>query len=398
MVNHKSKKIISMINSRDIGEVSEWLKKFSNLKIITRDGSLIYKSAIEMVNSNIIQITDRFHLIKNLSDAIAQELRNILPRILIIDEIENQVKIKTLKERYENTKKDIENGIGFTIACNKNNMNYKTMKKLIKLNELEIIEYFENKETKIRIEKIDKKNKLVKTVQTLKSKGLAIIEIARQTNLDQRTVKKYMDPNFKFSIESTSKERLNSCSKYNDIILNMVNANSKIKEIYLAILKLGYTGKYGMVKAYVSKLKKEKIFNYKEKALRKNIINLLYQNFKEKKQNLDKKTIRKIYNNYPQAKTLIELMLEFKGILLKTKKEKALKSWISKAKKLNISKINAFIKGIERDYDAVLNSIKYNESNGVVESSVHKIKKVKRIMHGRCGFELLNAKTILLEL
>ena len=65
MVNHDNN-IISMINSRDIGEVSSWLKFFPNFKYVSRDGFLIYKSAIELANPNIIQISDRFHLIKGL--------------------------------------------------------------------------------------------------------------------------------------------------------------------------------------------------------------------------------------------------------------------------------------------------------------------------------------------
>ena len=73
MVNHDNN-IISMINSRDIGEVSSWLKLFHNLKYVSRDGSLIYKSAIELANPNIIQISDRFHLIKGLSEVINKEI------------------------------------------------------------------------------------------------------------------------------------------------------------------------------------------------------------------------------------------------------------------------------------------------------------------------------------
>ena len=67
MIDHKTRNIISMINSRDMGDVSEWLKSFPNLKIVTRDGSIIYKNSIDMANKYIIQITDRFHLIKGLS-------------------------------------------------------------------------------------------------------------------------------------------------------------------------------------------------------------------------------------------------------------------------------------------------------------------------------------------
>ncbi len=45
----------------------------------------------------------------------------------------------------------------------------------------------------------------------------------------------------------------------------------------------------------------------------------------------------------------------------------------------------------------IVNSIKYQYSNGVVEASVNKIKLIKRIMHGRCKFDLLKSKTLRLE-
>lgn len=91
-------------------------------------------------------------------------------------------------------------------------------------------------------------------------------------------------------------------------------------------------------------------------------------------------------------------MHEFKGILLKTKKQNVLEKWIEKAKKLGIDGLNSFIKGLELDYHAVHNSITYQESNGLIEASVHEIIKVKKIIHGRCGFELLRPKVLLCEL
>ena len=133
-----------------------------------------------------------------------------------------------------------------------------------------------------------------------------------------------------------------------------------------------------------------------EKITRKQVIKLLYKPLNKIK-DLSKEKLIKLYKCFPLLKTLIELILEFKGILLKIKKQKALESWIKKAKGLEIEVLNSFIKGLENDYDAVLNSMKYTQSNGLVEASVHKIKKVKRIMHGRCGFELLKSKILMCE-
>ena len=104
MVNHDNNNIISMINSRDIGEVSLWLKLFPNLKYVSRDGSLIYKSAIELANPNIIQISDRFHLIKELSEVINEEIKNTIPRVVIIETIKTDFNNKTLKDKFNDTK------------------------------------------------------------------------------------------------------------------------------------------------------------------------------------------------------------------------------------------------------------------------------------------------------
>lgn len=198
-------------------------------------------------------------------------------------------------------------------------------------------------------------------------------------------------------MESTSRERTNSCTKYEETIIEMIKQKATIKSIYLKILDIGYKGKYGMVKAFVSKIKENDTLLIEEKLTRKYVIKLLYKPLIKIKK-LDKEKLRKLYKKYPIVKILVELMHEFKGILLKTKKQNVLEKWIVKAKKLGIDGLNSFIKGLELDYPAVLNSIIYQESNGLIEASVHKIKKVKRIMHGRCGFDLLKSKVLLCEL
>ena len=192
MVNQDNHRITSMINSRDIGEVCLWLKQYPNLKYVSRDGSLLYKSAIELANSNIIQISDRFHLIKGLSEAINDEIKNTIPRIVILESIKTNYDNKTLKEQFYNAKKDIENGLSFTASCDKNGIMFRTMKKLMQFNQYELEDYFEDKTLKKRIKKIEEKNKMVKKVKNLRTDGLSLIEISRQVGLDRRTIKKYL--------------------------------------------------------------------------------------------------------------------------------------------------------------------------------------------------------------
>lgn len=74
-------------------------------------------------------------------------------------------------------------------------------------------------------------------------------------HIDRRTIKKYVSDGFKFTLDSTSRDRINSCTPYEETIIKMMKQKSTIKNIYLTIVQMGYKGKYGMVKSYVSKLK-----------------------------------------------------------------------------------------------------------------------------------------------
>jgi transposase len=65
---------------------------------------------------------------------------------------------------------------------------------------------------------------------------------------------------------------------------------------------------------------------------------------------------------------------------------------LSEVKRYNIRELDTFIMSVERDIEAVENAIRTGVSNGIIESVINKIKVIKRIMYGRCSFELLRLK------
>jgi transposase len=69
MVDIPSRRVIDIIETRETQAVKEWLKTFPSLRYVARDGSISYKSAITQANEKITQISDRFHLLKGLTDA-----------------------------------------------------------------------------------------------------------------------------------------------------------------------------------------------------------------------------------------------------------------------------------------------------------------------------------------
>jgi len=102
-----------------------------------------------------------------------------------------------------------------------------------------------------------------------------------------------------------------------------------------------------------------------------------------------------IFDNYPLAECILNIVNEFKA-LIKAKNSNALLPWMEKVTALGVTELYAFVGGLKKDVDAVMNAIVTNFSNGLVEGTVNKIKLIKRIMYGRCRFDLLRNKCLLL--
>src|SRR5690606_13975578 len=66
---------IDILDSRDSSDVVKWLSRHKEIEYVTRDRATAYASAISKAIPDAKQIADRFHLVKNLSDAIQEEIR-----------------------------------------------------------------------------------------------------------------------------------------------------------------------------------------------------------------------------------------------------------------------------------------------------------------------------------
>ncbi|WP_455950147.1 transposase [Eubacterium sp.] len=84
MVDLETHWIIDIIDSRDTKQVEEWLETYLNLKVISRDGAQTYVSAVRNAHPNALQVSNRFYLIKNLSDVVEKYLYWLFPSRLIV--------------------------------------------------------------------------------------------------------------------------------------------------------------------------------------------------------------------------------------------------------------------------------------------------------------------------
>ena len=365
MVDIDTHRIIDIIPSREIEDVVEWLSSFPNLEIVSRDASVSYKNAIKQANDAIIQISDRFHLLKGLTDAAKKHITSVVAA---------NIGIPVSASHYEN---------------------------------IETTDYWDKEQkedfpTREHSANYEKKKKLIDQVKELTEAGKKRSEIAKEAGISYSTVKRYQSSDFNISNGSYNTTRNSKIKPYMKTIKQMIENGHTFKEIEETIKKDGYTGASSTIRMFATrerKLIKEAKKNSQgktEKIERKWLISLLYKPI-DKVKKISQEQLDKVIEKYSEIGEIYDIVGAFKNTLF-SKEPGEVEKWLADAEALGIESINSFVNGIRRDLKAVKKAVELDYNNGLAEGSVNKLKVTKRIMYGRNSFELLKAKLLRLEL
>ena len=409
MINIDTHQIIDIIFSRELNDVVEWLKTYPNLKIVSRDGSITYKNAISLAHPKAIQINDRFHLLKNLTTYCKEYPNKVLKSKIVIDKDTfdefDKNKELTRNERALKVLNMISSEFTKIEICQNFKMNITTLNKIVNLNQNDINYYGKSKLTLKQQERLKNKQELINKVREMKNNYSSVSKIARELNLDRRTIVKYLDATTTGINGNLGSKRKSKLDPYILLIDEMLDLGATSIQILGKIKSKGYIGSSSNPRHYISKIKNLLSDNYKNTSYNKtqhilvnrNLLIKLIFNPIEKIKELTPLTLNKVYEKFPKYKEIVDIVSNFRD-LLKNKCSDELDTWIINASKLNIEQLNSFINGIKRDIDSVKNVLIYDYNNGLAEWSVSKLKVIKRIMYGRCGFDLLRSKILNLEL
>lgn len=289
------------------------------------------------------QIVDRFHIFKNLTDDLNEYIkRNIKETIKMVDD----------KNR--------------------------------KVIEEEIIL---NKRQKDKKETAEKKWETIQEVQRLYKEGINITDISRKMNISRQTIYVYLKQ------KQLSEKSINSIlDPFIPMIKKLILEGKKVFEIYDEIWAHGYKGKISLFASRLRGIRQETKINIKY-LKRSKIKKLLFYDIEEIKDENLKNDLKEYLETNQELNELFNMLRKFKEIVF-SKKPNKLAKWIREAKKINVKELNSFITLIESDIDAIKNAIKYNYSNGLTEGFNNKTKVIKRVMYGRCSFDLLRLKIL----
>ena len=212
MVDAETGRIVDMLESRESTEVSKWLATYPNIKVVTRDGSQMYAKAIRTAHPDALQVSDRFHIFKGLTDAARQFILSFIPQRIAVP---SDTPTSSYWQKQPRVKDDLP-------------------------------ERLHDASTKRRMAAVEK-------VRELAGQGLNISQIRETTGYCWSTVKKYLAPDFEPVFSAYGMNRPSKLKPYCNTIDAMLDKGRKFREIAAKIHGMGYCGSDSTIRMYTSR-------------------------------------------------------------------------------------------------------------------------------------------------
>ena len=408
MVDLGTRKIVDMIESRETEDVKRWLSEYPNLRVVSRDGSQQYAAAITQAHPGAMQISDRFHLLKNLNDYATDAFQKLFQGRIAIpitpgtQNIRYEILIGTKNERIRLVKRLRAEGRGKGEISLLTGLSARMVKKYADMRECDIPKEKQTVRGREHDEAVKKLLERSNRVKELHQAGLSMTEIAQKTGYTSAVVRNYLSADFSPVNAHYGKQREGKLEPFREDVFQWKAQGLTYREIHERIRAKGYSGTQDAIRGFISKERRVRrdlqaavggeLVEFIDK---KWVIRLLYKPV-EKVKGITPEQLSAIFTNYPLAQSILNIVNEFKA-LFKTKNQDALTTWMDKSHALGLPEFNTFCAGLKQDIDAVMNAIISDFSNGLAEGKINKIKVIKRIMYGRCRFDLLRNKCLLLD-
>lgn len=326
---------IEVLPDRDAATLESWLRENgSGVQVVCRDGSQSYAEAVRRALPDAVQVSDRWHLWRNLCDKVQLEVRAHAGCWATINPPRpGGVREQTTLERW---------------------------------------------------------NK----IHDLLGQGVGLLDCARRLGLALNTVKRYARMPQPQALRLTPAYRPTLVDPYRDHLRKRRRADPGVPVTHLLgeIRELGYTGSANLLVRYLNQGRAE---GDRPVTTARHASRLLLtdpENLRPKETTL----LEKITAACPEMTQLTDLVHGF-ATLLKPADQNDVKltEWISTVRAAALPHLRSFTNGLEIDRAAVNAGLTLPYHNGRTEGVNTRTKRIMRQMHGRAGFDLLRHRILL---
>ena len=354
IADHYTREVLAVFDSRYGREITDWLKSHPEIKVVTRDGSQSYAAVISAASEQIMQISDRFHLMQALKKDAVEPVKALLGE-------------KKQKMPYPYPSEDEAYRYVLSDICRMGDARHRGR----------LATYYE--------------------VRRLKDEGKSIAETAGLLGIKSQKVRKVLDTDLSRLLSERQKQAMKVARDVARLIssgLITVKAvarrlEGKVTPDIVHRCMKSVTERYKVLREEVRLHNKALGEQKKSVCLKASTI----WNYIVTGKTTSRKLL-KLHETHPQVEQVIRVCIRFRKMLHDEDDAPGMDEWLIEAGACQMKEIRGFAEYIRKDRKAVELACKTSFSNGLLEGTVNKAKVIKRAMFNRAKPEVLRAKMI----
>jgi transposase len=372
LVDQEAHRPIELLPNREAETLRTWLQGHPGIEIITRDRSLAYAEAARSGAPQAIQVADRFHLLKNLREAVE---RTMVKRHTVLREAAQEV-----SPRYQTEQMLVAEGMieGLSDQVSASNPKGQALSQERRARRLARYE----------------------EVKQLKQAGLSIRQIAQRLGSHRRTVRNFLRAE-SFPERRAPKPRATQVEPFAEYLKKRWQEGCHNgAQLYREIRRQGFRGSAATLRRYLRKWRGQapEVFrklrllpDFPPPSPRQAAWWLFLDDDQLEKQ--EREYVQALTRLSPEIKKVQQLTKEFQQ-LVKQRQEPGLGRWRESVGRSGLSELRSFTEGLMNDEAAVREGLRSAWSNGQTEGQINRLKMLKRQMYGRAKLDLLRARVL----
>jgi transposase len=374
---------IDLLEDCTVETMAKWLEQHSGAEIVGRDRASAYADGVRQGAPEAIQVADRFHLVKNIVDAVERAVTRLRPHIL-----------QTLSPAIKPIAEPVVEPVT-TPAVEMPQTQPHPPIMTAKTTRVEQIQFDR------RTQRLARYNEVV----DLHTQGLSIRAIARRLQASPSTIRLWLRSGH-FPERARRKRRTHVLDAFEPYLRQRWQEGcTNATVLFKAIQQQGYRGSYSAVSQHLASWRTPTQFWAKGRTRHK----LTHPStvpvsalpaprrmafmFIQPQETLATDDQRRLMTWLADddVRCVYDLAQDFVRMIRQHQRE-YLDPWLAKADLCSSIELRNFATVLQRDYAAVANALNLEWSNGQVEGQVNRLKTIKRSMYGRGNLDLLKRR------
>ncbi|HET8851403.1 MAG TPA: ISL3 family transposase [Ktedonobacteraceae bacterium] len=362
LVNLESHRVVDLLPDREAATSAAWMRQQLDLMAVSRDRGGAYASAAAQGAPQATQCADRFHVLKNLGEAV----EDLLARHLSASR-QHQVEV----------------------ALQEPTPAWLPERTARRSHTSEALPSVYQQERMARYQQMIK----------LREQGMTQNAIAQQIGMSLQTVQRWLSAGA--FPQSTRHRYVSQLDPYlPDLFQRWAQGCHTIAQLFRELVAQGYRGSYASVRDNIVRRlqfdgrKTPANTSSKTPALATSRqATFLFLRRPEELRAQEQETVTTLRQLHPEVDLAYDLVQQF-ARMLRTRTGELLDAWLAQVESSNLPELQSFAAGVEKDKDAVRAGLTWWISNGMVEGHVTKLKLIKRQGYGKAGFPLLRKRVL----